>query len=100
MTDLIEALSVPSAEPGTGAVQVGMSVSRVDGRAKVTGAARYAAEVPAADLVYGVVVNSTIAKGRITGFELDAAKAVPGVLDVLTHAHRPKTRSMASSTRT
>ncbi|RZI97015.1 MAG: xanthine dehydrogenase family protein molybdopterin-binding subunit [Variovorax sp.] len=71
-----------------------MSVSRVDGRAKVTGAARYAAEMPAADLVYGVVVNSTIAKGRITGFDLDAAKAVPGVLDVLTHAHRPKTRSM------
>ncbi|RYF68035.1 MAG: xanthine dehydrogenase family protein molybdopterin-binding subunit, partial [Comamonadaceae bacterium] len=71
-----------------------MSVSRVDGRAKVTGAARYAAEMPAADLVYGVVVNSTIAKGRITGFDLDDAKAVPGVLDVLTHAHRPKTRSM------
>ena len=94
MTDLIEALAVPSAEPGTGAVQVGMSVSRVDGRAKVTGAARYAAEMPAADLVYGVVVNSTIAKGRITGFDLDAAKGVPGVLDVLTHAHRPKTRSM------
>lgn len=94
MTDLIEALAVPSAEPGTGAVQVGMPVSRVDGRAKVTGAARYAAEMPAADLVYGVVVNSTIAKGRITGFDLDAAKAVPGVLDVLTHAHRPRTRSM------
>ena len=94
MTDLIEALAVPSAEPGTGAVQVGMSVSRVDGRAKVTGAARYAAEMPAADMVYGVVVNSTIAKGRITGFDLDAAKAVPGVLDVLTHAHRPRTRSM------
>ncbi len=94
MTDLIEALSVPSAEPGTGPVKVGMAVSRVDGRAKVTGAARYAAEMPAADLVYGVVVNSTIAKGRITSFDLAAATAVPGVLDVLTHEHRPKTRSM------
>ena len=94
MTDLIQALAVPSAEPGTGAVRIGMPVSRVDGRAKVTGAARYAAEMPAADLVYGVVVNSTIAKGRITGFDLSAAKAVPGVLDVLTHDHRPKTRSL------
>ena len=94
MTDLIDALRVPQAEPGTGSVQVGMPVSRVDGRAKVTGTARYAAEHPAPDLVYGVVVNSTIAKGRITGFELEAAIAVPGVLDVLTHTNRPKMRSI------
>lgn len=94
MTDLIQALAAPSAEPGTGAVRIGMPVSRVDGRAKVTGVARYAAEMPAADLVYGVVVNSTIAKGRITGFDLSAAKSVPGVLDVLTHDHRPETRSL------
>ncbi len=93
MTQLITALHVPSAEPGTGSVHIGMPVSRVDGRAKVTGAARYAAEHPAPDLVYGVVVNSAIAKGRITGFELTQAMNVEGVLDVLTHANRPKMRS-------
>ncbi|MBB1601756.1 xanthine dehydrogenase family protein molybdopterin-binding subunit [Variovorax sp. UMC13] len=97
MTDLIEALAVPRADAGTGHVRVGDPVSRIDGRAKVTGQARYAAEVqvddPASPLVYGVVVNSTIARGRITGFALDASLAVPGVLDILTHANKPKTRS-------
>jgi len=83
----------PVAEPGTGTVELGDSVSRVDGRAKVTGSARYAAELPADDLVFGVVVNSTVARGRIRGFDLSAARAVPGVLDILTHAHHPHARS-------
>lgn len=72
---------------------IGQPLARVDGHAKVTGQARYAAEHPAPDLAYGVVVSSTIAKGRITGFDLDRALAVPGVLDVLNHQHRPKIRS-------
>ena len=45
MTDLIPELRTPTAPEGTGRVKGGMPVSRVDGRAKVTGAARYAAEV-------------------------------------------------------
>ena len=84
----------PVAEPGTGTVAIGDPVSRVDGRAKVTGQARYAAEHPAEDLAYGVVVNSTVARGHIAGFDLEAARAVPGVLDILTHEHRPKSRSL------
>lgn len=83
---------VPVAEPGTGHVPTGTGTPRIDGRAKVTGQARYAAEWPATDLVYGVVVNSSIAKGRILGFDLDAAQAVPGVLKVLTHLNRPHMR--------
>ena len=83
----------PVAEIGTGVVALGAAVPRVDGRAKVTGTARYAAELPADDLAYGVVVNTTVARGRIVGFELDAARAVPGVLDILTHEHHPHTRS-------
>jgi xanthine dehydrogenase YagR molybdenum-binding subunit len=94
MTDLIEALNAPVAEPGTGQVRIGMPVSRIDGRAKVTGQARYAAEYPADDLAYGVVVNATIAKGRIVGFRLDEARAVAGVVDILTHENRPRTRSL------
>lgn len=92
MTDLIADLQWPNAEPGTGHVPTGKPASRVDGRAKVTGEARYAAEWPVPDLAYGVVVNSAIAKGRITGFDLDAARAVPGVLEIMTHENRPKMR--------
>lgn len=93
MTDLIEQLRAPRAEPGTGPVRIGMPVSRIDGRAKVTGAARYAAEHPADDLTYGVVVNSTIARGRIVRFDTSEALAVPGVLNVITHLNRPKLRA-------
>src|SRR5207302_6220940 len=41
-------------------------------------------------LAHGFVVSSAIAKGRIKRIDTADALAVPGVLDVLTHAHRPK----------
>lgn len=84
----------PVAEPGTGFVQKGDGVSRVDGRAKVTGQARYAAEHRAGDMVFGVVVSSTIAKGRVAALDLDAAHAVPGVVKILSHLNRPKMRKL------
>lgn len=68
---------------------IGTSISRVDGVAKVTGAAKYAAEFNAPDLVYGSVVTSTIAKGRITRIDRNTAMRVKGVIDVLTHENRP-----------
>ena len=68
---------------------IGTPTSRVDGFAKVTGAAKYAAEFDAPGLVYGSVVTSTIAKGRIARIDLGAALRVEGVLDVLTHENRP-----------
>ena len=58
---------------------------RVDGVAKVTGAARYAADERVAGPAYACAVTSTIARGRITAFKLDSARAVPGVLDILTY---------------
>ncbi len=58
--------------------------TRVDGVAKVTGAARYAADEPVTHPAYAYLVVSTIARGRITGFNLAAAQAVPGVIDILT----------------
>ena len=84
----------PMAEPGTGFVAKGDALPRIDGRAKVTGAARYAAEHQSADMSYGVVVSGTIAKGRISALHLDEARAVPGVLDILSHQNRPKTRKL------
>lgn len=58
---------------------------RIDGRLKVTGEARYPSDVPVANPAYAFLVTSPVAKGRITGFDLEAAKAVPGVLDIMTH---------------
>ena len=93
MTDLIEALRTPSADQGTGAVSIGMAVSRVDGRDKVTGKALYAAEHPAQDLLYGVVVSSGIPRGRIKAMHTAAALAAPGVVEIITHLNRPRIRS-------
>ncbi|MDB5894088.1 MAG: xanthine dehydrogenase, molybdenum binding subunit apoprotein, partial [Rhodoferax sp.] len=84
----------PVAEPGTGRIALGQPASRVDGRAKVTGQARYAAEHAAPDMAYGVVVNSGIARGRIRAMDLAGARAVPGVIDILSHQNRPHTRSI------
>lgn len=72
---------------------LGKPTSRIDGRAKVTGVAKYAAEYAVPGLAYGVVVSSTIAKGRIKRIHTADALAVEGVLDVLTHEHRPKLAS-------
>lgn len=84
----------PMAPAGTGPVALGDAVPRIDGHAKVTGQARYAAEYPAPDLVWGVVVNSTVARGRIAALQLEKALAVPGVLDIITHANRPHIRKL------
>ena len=69
--------------------RIGMPTSRVDGRLKVTGQARYAAEFAADDLLYGVVVSGAIARGAISAIDTAAALAVDGVLHVLTHENRP-----------
>lgn len=84
----------PMAEAGTGYVRIGDSISRTDGRAKVTGQALYAADHFVQGMLFGVVVNSTITRGRIVRFALERAMAVAGVRDILTHENRPKTRSM------
>jgi hypothetical protein len=68
---------------------IGTPASRVDGRAKVTGTAKYAAEFKSPGLAHGSVVASTIAKGRILRIDTSQALRVPGVIDVLTHQHRP-----------
>ncbi len=68
---------------------IGTPTSRVDGKAKVTGAAKYAAEFNAPGLAYGSIVASTIAKGRIAKMDASEALRVAGVIDVLTHENRP-----------
>jgi xanthine dehydrogenase YagR molybdenum-binding subunit len=76
---------------------IGTATSRVDGRAKVTGAAKYAAEYNTAGLAHASVVTSTIAKGRIARVDASEALSVAGVIDVLTHQNRPPMASTDSA---
>src|SRR5438093_13452042 len=69
---------------------IGTPTSRVDGRAKVTGAAKYAGEYNTQGLAHAAVVTSSIAKGRIKRIDASEALRVKGVLDVLTHENRPR----------
>jgi xanthine dehydrogenase YagR molybdenum-binding subunit len=69
---------------------IGTPTSRIDGRAKVTGAAKYAAEFNAPALAHGAVVTATIAKGRIARIDAGEALRVDGVIDVLTQENRPR----------
>jgi xanthine dehydrogenase YagR molybdenum-binding subunit len=64
---------------------MGRSVPRYDGIAKVTGKANYAADVPLNRPAYAVLVTSAIAKGRIDGFDLSEARKVRGLIDIVTH---------------
>jgi len=63
---------------------------RADGRAKVTGQARYSYEWPIAGVAYGVLVTSPIAKGRILSIDAKEAEKEPGVIAVLTPANAMK----------
>jgi xanthine dehydrogenase YagR molybdenum-binding subunit len=69
---------------------IGTPTSRIDGLAKVTGAAKYAGEFNTTGPAYGSVVESTIPKGRIAHIDTSDALRVDGVLDVLTHKNRPR----------
>jgi xanthine dehydrogenase YagR molybdenum-binding subunit len=71
-------------------MSIGQAVSRLDGPAKVRGAARYTADTPLPDAAHAVIVPATRAKGRITGFDLAAASATPGVIGIFTHQNTPK----------
>ncbi len=64
---------------------LGKSTSRIDGVAKVTGAARFASDEPVANPAFAYLVTSAVARGRIEAFKLDEAHRVPGVLDILTY---------------
>jgi len=65
-------------------------MSRVDGVAKVTGKAKYAAEFQVPNLAYGFLVLSAVTKGTITAIDTREAEASPGVVRVFTHLNTPK----------
>src|ERR1700751_5558967 len=69
---------------------IGQPISRLEGRLKTTGAARYTADLPIADVVHGVIVQSTIANGRTVSIDTRPAEKAPGVLAVFTHRNLPR----------
>ncbi|MEV1076858.1 xanthine dehydrogenase family protein molybdopterin-binding subunit [Streptomyces sp. NPDC050211] len=69
---------------------VGSPVPRIDGRAKVTGAATYAADAEVRGTLHGFLVMSTVASGRITGIDTRDAERSAGVIGVFTHRNMPR----------
>ncbi|MDR7039046.1 xanthine dehydrogenase YagR molybdenum-binding subunit [Methylobacterium sp. BE186] len=69
---------------------IGADLTRLDGPDKVTGAARYAADFRFDGLLHAVMAVSGIARGRVTGLDVTAAEAHPGVVRVMTPANAPK----------
>jgi xanthine dehydrogenase YagR molybdenum-binding subunit len=69
---------------------IGQPLTRRDGVLKVTGAARYAADHHPAGMLHAVLAVSSIARGRVTFLDVQAAKGHPGVVEVMTPANRPQ----------
>jgi xanthine dehydrogenase YagR molybdenum-binding subunit len=63
---------------------IGKPIDRIDAHLKATGAAKYVAEFHLPQTVHAVLVQSTIAAGSISGFHLNEAEAMPGVLAIIT----------------
>src|ERR1700733_7381233 len=69
---------------------IGQNLTRREGVLKVTGAARYAADHHPAGMLYAVLCVSSVARGTVTSLDVAAAKAHPGVVDVMTPENAPK----------
>ena len=69
---------------------IGQPMSRVDGRRKVTGGARYTADISLPGVAHAAIVHSRIANGRTVSIDTTAAGQAPGVLAVLTHQSMPR----------
>jgi len=68
----------------------GAPLNRIDGVQKVTGAAKYAYEYPVEGVTYVFPVQSTIAQGRVVSIDASAARALPGVIAMLSHENAPR----------
>jgi xanthine dehydrogenase YagR molybdenum-binding subunit len=68
---------------------IGQPLTRRDGILKVTGKAPFAADHHPPNMLFAVLAVSSIARGRVTFLDVAAAKDHPGVVDVMTPAHKP-----------
>ncbi|MCW2923907.1 MAG: xanthine dehydrogenase, partial [Thermoleophilia bacterium] len=76
---------------------IGRDTARIDGAAKVRGAATYAAEFAPTGLVHAGLVQATVPSARIRGIDSAAARAVPGVLAVITHEDAERLEDLPTS---
>jgi xanthine dehydrogenase YagR molybdenum-binding subunit len=84
----------PAAQTTVQPRAMGRDLVRRDGPAKVRGRATYADETPVEDPLYCALVQATIARGATTGFDVEVAEALDGVVAVLT----PDTAERLAST--
>jgi xanthine dehydrogenase YagR molybdenum-binding subunit len=68
---------------------IGQPLTRRDGALKVTGQARFAADNHPPGMLFAVMAVSTVARGRVVALDVAAAKAHPGVVEVMTPGNRP-----------
>jgi xanthine dehydrogenase YagR molybdenum-binding subunit len=71
-------------------MSIGQSLPRVDGPAKVTGLARYAAEFDQPGQAHAVIVPSTVGLGRVTSLDTEEAAALAGVIAIISHQNAPR----------
>lgn len=81
MTTILERPAIPS---------IGRGVNRIDGPLKVTGGALYAADAKVERPLHAVIVQSTISRGTIRAINETAARAVDGVVEILTYRNAPR----------
>jgi xanthine dehydrogenase YagR molybdenum-binding subunit len=86
MTPDIHLTEAPHVRHGS---NIGQPLTRRDGILKVTGKAPYAADHHPPNMLFAVLAVSSIARGRVTFLDVAAAKSHPGVVDVMTPAHKP-----------
>jgi xanthine dehydrogenase YagR molybdenum-binding subunit len=68
---------------------IGQPITRLDGVLKVTGGARYAADHHPSGILYAALAVASIARGRVSSLNLAAAKAHPGVVEIMTPDNKP-----------
>jgi len=86
---MAETQQIVIASPRRHGSSIGQPLTRRDGPLKVTGEARYAADNHPRGMLHAVLAVSSIARGRVSFLDVAAARAHPGVVDVMTPANRP-----------
>lgn len=83
-------VTLPASDGPEPDARLGAGLSRVDGPLKACGEARYAADFDVPGLAHATLVQSRIACGRVRAIDAAAARALPGVLWVMTPFNAPR----------
>ena len=77
-------------------MSIGEPIPRLDGPMKVIGAARFTADLRAANMLHGVPVTAVIPAGKVIAVDPSEALAQAGVVRVLTHEDMPAAKCAIS----